>query len=34
MGQKAVESAGPKEKKLWERAAQISLSYYDRHWEG
>ena len=34
MGEKAVESAGPKEKKLWERAAQISLSYYDRHWEG
>ena len=34
MGEKAVESASLEEKKLWERAAQISLSYYDKHWEG
>jgi DNA repair exonuclease SbcCD nuclease subunit len=34
MGQKAVENANPEEKELWERAAQISLGYYDSHWEG
>lgn len=34
MGQQAVESSNPEERELWERAAQLALSYYDKHWEG
>jgi DNA repair exonuclease SbcCD nuclease subunit len=34
MGQQAVESANPEERELWKRAAQLALSYYDKHWEG
>ena len=33
MGQQAVESSNPEERKLWERAAQLALSFYDKHWE-
>jgi DNA repair exonuclease SbcCD nuclease subunit len=34
MGQQAVGSSSPEERMLWERAAQLALSYYDKHWEG
>ena len=33
MGQQAVESSSPEERTLWERAAQLALSFYDKHWE-
>ena len=32
-GQQAVESSNPDKRKLWERAAQLALSFYDKHWE-
>lgn len=33
MGEQAIENSNPNEKELWERAAQLALSYYDKHWE-
>jgi DNA repair exonuclease SbcCD nuclease subunit len=34
MGQQALDNSSPEERRLWERAAQLALIYYDKHWEG
>lgn len=31
LGQKAMENANPEDRELWERALQLSLSYFDKH---